>query len=204
MMLIANKPILQYVLENLKKNGITDFILTIGYLKEKISTYFGDGKKFGFSTEYLEEDEPRRTAGSILPAKGRVSGTFVVVMGDTLNDIRVKEMVSQHKKSKAIATMCVVAHKTKIEYGVVEVDGTGNVKGFVEKPTIEHYINAGTYVFESEVFNFIRDKEDFAKDVFPRLLKAGKKIHVYVHNGKWQDIGRVSDYERLKEQMEKT
>jgi len=201
MLPIANKPIVQYVIENLKKNGLVDLILTIGYLKEKIIDYFKDGKNIGLNIEYLIEDEPKMTAGSILPKKNEIKDTFVVIMGDTMNDIDVREMIAQHKKNKVIATMCVINHKTQVEYGVVDVKD-GIVEKFIEKPVIEHYINAGTYVFEPEIFNYIKDKEDFAKNVFPRILKSGKEIHVYVHNGKWQDIGRVSDYERLKEEME--
>lgn len=202
MLPIANKPIVQYVIENLKKNGLADLILTVGYLKEKIIDCFKDGKKFGLNIEYLIEDEPKMTAGSILAKKNEIKDMFVVVMGDTMNDINIREMIDQHKKNKALATMCVVKHKTQVEYGVVDVKNDV-IEKFIEKPVIEHYINAGTYIFEPEIFNHIKDKEDFAKDVFPRLLKCNKKIHVYVHEGKWQDIGRVSDYEGLKEEMEK-
>ncbi len=202
MLPIANKPIVQYLIENLKKNGLEDLILTVGYLNEKIMDYFKDGKKFGLNIEYLIEDEPKMTAGSILAKKNEIKDMFVVVMGDTMNDINIREMIDQHKKNKALATMCVVKHKTQVEYGVVDVKNDV-IEKFIEKPVIEHYINAGTYIFEPEIFNHIKDKEDFAKDVFPRLLKCNKKIHVYVHEGKWQDIGRVSDYEGLKEEMEK-
>ncbi len=201
MLLMAGKPILYYIVENLKKNGIGELILTIGYLKEKITDYFKDGKGFGLSIDYLVENEPKKTAGSILPKKNQIKETFVVVMGDTMNDINLREMINEHKKNKAMATICVINHKTQVEYGVVKVKDQ-IVEQFIEKPVIEHYINAGTYIFEPEIFDYIKDKEDFAKDVFPRLLKAGKKIHVYIHKGKWQDIGRISDYEKLKEEME--
>lgn len=202
MLSIANKPIVLYVMENLKKNGITELILTVGYLKEKIMDFFKDGKRFGFDIEYLIEDEPKMTAGSILPKKNQLTETFVVVMGDTITDINIKKMIEHHKKAKEIATICVVSHKTNIEYGVVKTNDSGFVKDFVEKPVLEQYINAGAYVFEPEIFNYIKDKEDFAKNVFPRLLKENKKIGIYIHQGKWCDIGRVSDYERLKKEME--
>lgn len=202
MLQISSRPIAHYVIENLKRNGISEFIATIGYLKERITEYFGDGRKMGVSIEYLVEDSPKKTAGSILPKKGQITEAFVVTMGDTISDINIKEMIKEHKRGGAIATMCVVKHKTVIEYGTVKFSG-GFVEKFEEKPTIEYYINAGTYIFEPEIFDYIREKEDFAKDVFPRLLKEGKKIRIYAHDGKWQDIGRVADYERLKGEMEK-
>lgn len=197
MLLVAGKPILHHVLENLKKHGITKITLTVGYLKEKIMNYFKDGKQLGLSVSYLIEDEPKKTAGSILDKKKEVKETFLVAMGDTINDVNIRAMQELHKKSKAIATMCVVKHQTKIEYGVVEIQNN-SVSGFVEKPVLNHYINAGIYILEPEIFNYIKEKEDFAKDVFPRLLKEGKKIAVYEHKGEWKDIGRVSDYEALK------
>lgn len=202
MLQIGNKPIVQYVIENLEKNGINEFVLTVGYLKEKIMEYLDAEKKSGTYIRYAVEDEPKKTAGSILPEKCSTKETFLVVMGDTINDINMKDMVKQHKKSRTIATICVVRHKTIIEYGTVKF-GNGLIEEFIEKPAIENYINAGVYVFEPEIFEYIKNGEDFAKDVFPRLLNTGKKIGVYIHNGKWQDIGRVSDYERLKEEMEK-
>ena len=193
---INGKPMMQYVLENLKKYGIKKCTITVGYLKEQIMQYFGNGASLGMELAYLIEDEPRKTAGSIVPKKDSLHETFVVVMGDTINDIDLKKMIEFHKKSKVIATMCVVKHETKIEYGVVNLHDHA-VESFLEKPVLEHFINAGTYIFEPEIFNYIKGKEDFAKDVFPRLLKEGKKIAVYTHEGHWQDIGRVRDYEVL-------
>ncbi len=196
MLPINGKPMLLFVLENLKKHGITHVTITVGYLKEQIMGYFKDGASFGLQIDYLIEHEPQKTAGSIIPKRGSIAGPFIVAMGDTVNDVSLTDMLEFHKKSKAFATMCVVKHTTSIEYGVVEVKNR-SVAAFVEKPVLEHYINAGIYVLEPAIFEYIRPKEDFAKDVFPRLLKEGKKIAVYEHTGKWQDIGRVSDYEAI-------
>jgi NDP-sugar pyrophosphorylase family protein len=163
--------------------------------------YFGDGGKFGMRIEYLVEKEAQNTAGSILPYKGRVKEPFMVVMGDHYTDVDVKSMAEFHQKNKAIATLGLLPHETKVEFGVVEMDGD-TVKRFVEKPVLTHTINIGMYVFEPEIFRFIKEKEDFAKDVFPRLLANGKRINGFTVQGEWDDVGRVADYERLKEQVE--
>ncbi len=198
MLMVGGKPILWYVISNLKKNGFSDLIFTVGYKKEQIMDYFGDGKKFGVKIEYAIEEEPKNTAGSILPYKGRVKETFVVVMGDQLTNIDIRALLSHHKKSKAVATVALQRNKIPLEYGVARVQG-GVITEFVEKPVIENFINTAIYIFEPGIFDYIKEKEDFGKNVLPRLLKEGKIITAYVFDEVWFDIGRVSDYERLNE-----
>lgn len=196
MLMLGGKPILQYVLENLKRCGIKDVVITCGYLHEQITKYFGDGSAFGLNISYSIEKEKMNTAGSLLNCKERPKETFVVAMGDHLTNIDMADMVKKHKKSGAIATIALYHVKTPLEYGVAKVHGN-NIVGFEEKPVLEHDYNTAIYVFEPEIFDFIKGKEDFAKDVFPRMLAAGKKINAYVFDAFWFDIGRVSDYERF-------
>ena len=198
MLPVGGKPILQYVVENLKRAGITDLVVTCGYKHEQIMSYFGDGKKFGVRIEYSVEKERMNTAGSILAYKGKVKETFVVVMGDHLTNLDLADMLKSHKKSGAMATMALYKSKMPLEYGVAKVEG-GSIVGFVEKPLLEHLYNTAIYVFEPAIFDYIREKEDFGKDVIPRILSERKKINAYVFEDVWFDIGRVSDYERLDE-----
>ncbi|MFH1221530.1 MAG: nucleotidyltransferase family protein [Candidatus Micrarchaeota archaeon] len=194
------KPILFYVVKNLKKAGLSDFLITTGYLHEKIEAYFGNGSKFEVKIEYSVEKERLNTAGSILPLKSKVDSTFVVVMGDHVTNIDMKEMIGQHKKGGCIATLALLRGKIPIEYGVAKVKN-GAVVEFQEKPMIENLYNVAIYVFEPEIFDYIKEKEDFAKDVFPRLLKSKKKINAYIFEKAWYDIGRVVDYERLNKEL---
>ena len=208
MLMLGGKPLLRYVLENLKRFGMKDLVITVGYKHEQITSYFRDGKKFGCSLVYLVEKESQNTAGSILPYKGKVKDTFVVVMGDHLTNIDMSKMLAHHKKTGAVATVAVSKDKLQLEYGVVNIgsnlgsDGSGDrIIGFSEKPLLEHFYNTAIYIFEPEVFNYIKEKEDFAKHVIPKLLKDGKKVVPFVFDGVWFDIGRTSDYERLNEIM---
>lgn len=198
MLVLGGKPILEYVLENLRRCGVKDATVTAGYMHEQITSHFGDGSKLGMKLDYAIEKERMNTAGSVLPLKGQVKGTFAVVMGDHLTDLDIADMAKQHKKSGAIATVALFRKKHPIEYGVATVDG-GAVTGFAEKPMLDHLYNTAIYVFEPEIFDYIKEREDFAKDVIPRLLSKGKKINAYVFEGVWFDIGRVSDYERFAE-----
>jgi len=195
------KPILYYVVENLKRAGLKDYVMTVGYLNEKIMDYFGDGEKFGVKIEYAVETEKMNTAGSILPMKEKIDDTFAVVMGDHITNIDMKEMIEHHRRSGCIATIALLKGKIPIEYGVAEVNNEGHVTEFREKPMIENLYNVAIYVFEPEVFKYIKEKEDFAKDVFPRMLGKKQKINAYVFEKTWYDVGRVVDYEKLNKEL---
>lgn len=197
MLPICGKPILQHILEHLKAGGITDITLFVGYLRQDIKDYFGDGKKLGLKLSYVEEEEERGTAGAIFHAKNP-SETFLVTMGDHLTDINLKEMLASHKKSGCIATIAVQEHNTRIEYGVIKTKKDGKVEEFQEKPVLMHKINTGIYLMEPEIFDYIKEKEDFAKNVFPRILSSGKCIGTYTLTGYWRDIGNVEEYESIK------
>jgi len=194
------KPILYYVIENLKRAGITEFVITAGYKYEKIVEYFGDGSRFGVRIEYSIEKEKLNTAGSLLPLRNKLNETFVVAMGDHITNINIREMIESHKKSRCIATIALLKGKIPIEYGVAEVKNNRIVE-FQEKPAIEKLYNTAIYVFEPGIFDYIKEKEDFAKDVFPRLLKMKREINAYVFEGLWHDVGRVVDYERLNKEL---
>lgn len=199
MLPVGGRPLLEYIIEHLKSGGITDIVLSVGHLREKIMNHFGDGKKFGVKIDYFIEDEALSTAGSIYPHKGKLKSTFLVLMGDQITNIDFKKMADAHKKSGAIVTIAAKTIHTPVEYGVIEVSAKGQISGFKEKPVLENLINTGIYILEPEALEYIKPKEDFAKNVFPRILEAGKKLQAYkMEKEYWLDIGRVSDYERVR------
>ncbi|MBI4399970.1 nucleotidyltransferase family protein [Candidatus Micrarchaeota archaeon] len=199
MLPLGKKPILEFVLNNLKSHGITEVILTVGYLKEQIKKYFGDGSKFGVKITYLEEERALNTAGSVLPGKDLVKETFLVLMGDHLTTVNLKKMVDFHKSKKAIATIGLKRQGLPLEFGIAKTDKTERVVSFEEKPIVETLVNAGIYIFEPEVFNYIKFGADFAMDVFPEMLAGKAPIYGYMFDDYWLDIGRINDYERINQ-----
>ncbi len=198
MLRLGNRPILEFVLLNLKRYGVKDFILTVGYLHDKILDYFGDGSKFGINIEYLVEDEKLNTAGSVLGAKDKLKDTFFVGMGDHITAINVDEMLKFHKQKGNLVTMALKMQGTPMEYGIVSMnDDDLTISTFLEKPILSNLINAGIYILEPEIFDYVKPKDDFAKDVFPRLLEKGKGISGYKFTEYWADIGRIHDYETM-------
>ena len=198
MLPLGKKPLLEYVLFSLKRAGITDMTLAVGYLHEQIKDYFGDGSQFGMKLRYSVEKEELGTAGAILPLKKEMSDTFVVMMGDHLSNVDIAKIVEFHKKHGAIATVALNRKGVPLEYGVADLEG-GRIVRFREKPIVENLVNTGIYVFEPRVFSYIKEKEDFANNVFPRLLDKGEKVFGYVFSDYWLDIGRATDYEQINQ-----
>ena len=198
MLPLGARPILQFVIENLKANGVTEMILTVGYLKEQIMDYFGDGSKFGVKITYSEEKEELNTAGSILPKRAMIDGTFLVVMGDHLTSINLKNFMEFHRKKGGIATIGFKKQGVPLEYGIADIQD-GHVAQFKEKPIVENLINSGIYAFEPEIYNYIKPNSDFARDVFPALMASKKPINAFVFDEFWMDIGRMHDYEKIHE-----
>ena len=196
MLPLGKKPILEYVLSRIKAAGITEIYLATGYLHEQIEAYFGDGSKFGLKLAYSVETAELGTAGSIIPLMGKMDETFVVMMGDHLSNLEIKDLIEFHKKGKRIATIALNKKGVPLEYGVADLKDDEIIR-FREKPIVENYINTGVYVFEPEIYEYIKPGEDFAKQVFPRLLESGQKIGGFVFSDYWLDIGRTTDYEHV-------
>ena len=199
MLPLGKKPILQYVLASLKRAGVTEAYLTVGYLHEQIEDYFKEGNKMGIKLHYSIEKSEMGTAGSILPLEKKMDAPFVVMMGDHLSNLDIAAVIAAHKKSGNIATIALNKKGVPLEYGVADLDASGNVERFREKPIVENYVNTGVYVFEPEIFKYIKPGEDFANNVFPRLLESGKKIGGFVFTDYWLDIGRTTDYESINQ-----
>ncbi len=162
--------------------------------------HFKDGSDFGVKIEYFVEDEPLSTAGALYPHKSKLSERFLVLMGDHVTNINIEKFISTHQKTGAIATIAAKKHKTSLEYGVIEADDSKRITSFSEKPVINYLLNTGMYVLEPKIFDYIKPKEDFARNVFPKMLSAGENLSVHKFSREyWIDIGRVKDYERMRE-----
>jgi mannose-1-phosphate guanylyltransferase/phosphomannomutase len=130
MMPIMDKPVMEYTVELLKKNGITDIGVTLQYLPDEITGYFGDGKDFGVNMRYFIEETPLGTAGSVKNAEAFLDDTFIVISGDALTDIDLSKAIAYHKKKQSMATLVLKEVPVPLEFGVVVTDNNGKVTGF--------------------------------------------------------------------------
>jgi len=201
MLPLGRKPILEFVINNLKRSGFKDIVLTVGYLKERIIEHFGDGSAWGVDITYSEETSEMNTAGSILTLKDTVKGTFVVVMGDHLTTLNIKKMVDFHRKKGGIGTLGLKKQGVPLEYGIAKLDEEDRIVKFEEKPIVQNLVNSASYVFEPEIYRYIEPNFDFARDVFPAVLAAKKKLFGYVFDEYWMDIGRIHDYDNVNQMI---
>jgi mannose-1-phosphate guanylyltransferase len=112
--------------------------------------------------------------------------------------VDISEIVKSHKKSRCIATVALNKKGVPLEYGVADVEGSRIIR-FREKPIVENLVNAGIYAFEPKIFDYIQEKDDFASNVFPRLLEKGESINSFIFSDYWLDVGRTADYEQINQ-----
>ncbi len=194
LMPIINKPILQYIIELLKKHGITDISMSLGYMAGKIIETFGNGKDLGVNLRYSIEKEPLGTAGGVKAAAENFKEDFLVISGDAFTDYDLSELISFHKNHGKLVTIAAARVKDPSAFGVMLLNGAGKVRSFIEKPKepLSNIASTGIYVMKSEILKKIPDGFcDFARDVFPKIKG---QIYAKVMNGYWSDIGTLLSY----------
>ena len=202
MVLVANKPIMQYNIELLRKYGIKDLIANIHYFPEQVENYFGDGSSFGVNLRYSFEEDLLGTAGGVkrMAQLSKIDGTFIVISSDILTDVNIGRMLAYHKKKKAAATIALTPVDDVTQFGVVVLDGNEKITEFQEKPSSKEaksdLVNTGIYIFEPEMLNIIPEKFcDFGKEIFPRLVSDKAPFYGYKMIEYWNDVGGI---EKLK------
>ncbi|MBU4241999.1 MAG: nucleotidyltransferase family protein, partial [Nanoarchaeota archaeon] len=198
---LQGKPILQHAIDLMKRHGIAEIYLSIGYKGDKIKEYFGDGSRFGVKIIYIEENEPLGTAGPLRLAKKYLTETFVMCNADELKNIDLMDMFLFHKEKNAKATIALTTVPDPSLYGVAKLQGNW-IMEFLEKPQNppSNLINAGLYILEPEVIDMV--PEGFAmieKQIFPKIA-AEKNLLGYSFTGQWMDTGTMERYARAQEE----
>jgi mannose-1-phosphate guanylyltransferase len=211
---LIRKPILASIIEHLKRYGVDQIIVTTSHLAPKIENYLRDGELLGVQNAYSFEG--LLTGGKIQGlALGSAGGmkkiqdfsgffddTFIVVCGDALIDLDFEKVLLFHREKNSIATI-VLKEVPLIEvskYGVVQVNESGRIIKFQEKPTpdkaISTMINTGIYIFEPAVFDYIPPEVhyDIGNHLFPALAEAGLPFYGVNIPFQWLDIGTITDY----------
>ncbi|HEX3030057.1 MAG TPA: mannose-1-phosphate guanyltransferase [Clostridia bacterium] len=197
---IANKPVMEHIIELLRKYNLKDVAVTLQYMPELIKEYFGDGKDFGINLHYYVEKTPLGTAGSVKNAEDFLDDAFVVISGDALTDIDLEKAIEFHNQKGSMATLILKKVDIPLEYGVVVTDDEGRITRFLEKPSwgevFSDTVNTGVYILSPEIFKYYKKNElfDFSKDLFPILLKDRQPMYGYVTEDYWCDIGDLKAY----------
>lgn len=202
MLKVGGKPILETILATFLKAGFRNFYFSTHYLPEVIKEYFGDGSSFGCSIKYIHEGKPMGTGGALgLLPRDLPDLPIIMINGDILTKVNLTELLEDHKDKKCLATMCVTQYQYQVPYGVIkELDG--NVVGVDEKPVHSFFVNAGIYVFETELLNLI--ERNIKIDMPTLLLKRvdeGDKVNLFPIHEYWLDIGQVKEFEKAQKDI---
>jgi NDP-mannose synthase len=203
LMPIGDMPILEILLRQMKRAGITDVVLTVGYLANLMHLFFQDGERLGMNITYSYETAPLGTSGPLANVE-ELDDTFLVTNGDVLTTLDLSDLIAFHKAEGAIATIASHKRKINIDLGVIQFDDGHRVKGYVEKPSFDYLVSMGIYVFEPRVLDYIPQGQylDFP-DLVLKMIAAGEKVSGYVFDGYWEDLGRPDDYERASGDFER-
>ena len=208
LMPVGDRPVLDIVVRQLKRDGFEKITIATGYLAELIETFFRDGENYGIPIDYYRESEPLGTVGALSLIDG-LDDDFLVINGDTLTDMNYAELIARHTASGAAATIATTTREVQISLGVLHFEENGSheshkLTGYTEKPKIEYQASMGVYCFSPRAVDFIESGErlDFP-DLILRLIAAGEEVRGWMSSDYWLDIGRHDDYEQAQAEFER-
>jgi NDP-sugar pyrophosphorylase family protein len=201
---IFNRAFLYYQIEQLRQiPEIDEVILSLNYQPRRIEEMFGDGAEMGIKIRYVVEPQPLGTAGAVRYAGESLTDSVLVFNGDVLTQVDLPAVLRLHRERQARATIVLTPVENPAAYGLVETDGAGNVRRFLEKPSADettgNTINAGIYVLEPDTFDRIPQGRSWSieRSYFPSLIERGERFVAHVAPGYWIDIGTPAKYRQV-------
>jgi mannose-1-phosphate guanylyltransferase len=195
---LVDRPFIAYMLEWVHAHGINDVVMSCGFLATAVRNVLGDGSQYGLRLRFIEEPEPRGTAGALKFAEDLLDERFLMLNGDVLTDIDLTAQIAQHEASGATATLALVPVDDPTAYGLVRCHDDHAVKEFVEKPSADQIdsklISAGAYVLERAVLDRIPPDRNVSieREVWPQLVGDG--LYGFAADAYWLDIGTPERY----------
>lgn len=193
---VAGRPLIEYGLLLLKAHGITEVIINLHHLGEKIRAALGDGSIYGLHITYLPEDPILETGGGIKNAQTLLDGeTFVVLNSDTIVDLDLGALRAFHLQNRATATLVLRPDPEAARYGILETDASGRIRRFLDQPAtvsdpLSPYMFTGVQMLEPRVFNFMPEVKPFSttRETYPRMLHASEPLYGFIHPGVWMVV----------------
>jgi NDP-mannose synthase len=194
LMPVGDRAILEIVLDQLATSGVNRITLSVGYLSHLIRAVLNGHWEERLQIEYVHENEPLGTAAPLKLVSG-LDDTFIVMNGDVLTALDLRELVRDHWRTGSLLTIATHERRVKIDYGIIHRDETNRIIAFEEKPEISAQVSMGVYVMEPEVLDFISDERMDFPELVQALLEAGLPVSSYPYDGLWFDLGRQDDFQ---------
>lgn len=195
MLKVGNKPILQTIIENFKKNGFGNFIVCVNYKSKIIKNYFGNGKKFDVKIDYIEEKVQMGTAGALSLIKKNFKEPFFLINGDLLTNLDFEKIIDFHNKHNSMATMSIAEYNFISPYGEVVLKNL-NITSIKEKPKHKFYVNAGIYLLDPRCLKLVPKKYYDIPTLFTKIISKNYKTVSFPLGEYWVDIGRMNDFKK--------
>jgi mannose-1-phosphate guanylyltransferase len=195
---LVDRPFISYMLEWLYEHGVRDVIMSCGFLATSVREVLGDGSDMGIDLRFVEEPDPRGTAGALKLAEPMLDERFLMLNGDVLTDIDLTSQIAQHEATGASATLALVPVADPSAYGLVLLEEDRSVREFLEKPGADrvesNLISAGAYVLERSILDLVPGDRNVSieREVWPLLV--GKGLYGFPSEGYWLDIGTPARY----------
>lgn len=199
LMPVGSKPVLELLLQWLRRNGTRDAYITTGHLGHLIRSFCGDGRQWDLRITYTKETEPLGTVGALSLLQDELDSTFFVVNGDVLTDLNLNAFAAFHREHGGPLTIATVRRSIQMDFGIIE-DHAGRVARFREKPILTHTVSTGIYCMEPSILDHIPAGVPFGfDDLMLCMLERGSPVRTFLHSGLWLDIGRVEDFHKAQE-----
>jgi mannose-1-phosphate guanylyltransferase len=195
---LVDRPFISFMLEWLGQHGVDDVIMSCGFLATSVRNVLGDGSELGIRLRFVEEPDPRGTAGALKFAEPMLDERFLMLNGDVLTDIDLTEQIAQHERTAAKATLALVPVADPTAYGLVHLHEDRSVRDFLEKPSSDaidtNLISAGAYVLEREILELVPPDRNVSieREVWPLLV--GNGLYGFPSEAYWLDIGSPERY----------
>lgn len=205
---IGDKPVIEHQIVLLKKYGIKEIHLLLGYLGSQIEDYFGDGKKWGVNIHYHYERAPLGRTGALLQIQEKLKEDFLFLSGDVMMNFDVKKFIDWHREKKdTIASVIVHPSDHPLDSDLVETNAESKITFLLLKPHTQevHFKNLGiasVFIFSPKIFSYIPKnmKSDFEKDVLPVVLKSSGNVYAYKTSEYIKDMGTLERLEKVRKE----
>jgi NDP-sugar pyrophosphorylase family protein len=198
---VGDRSILDIVLAQLRRAGVTRVTMAVNHLAHLIMAYFGDGSRWGLEIDYSREEKPLSTIAPLKLIKD-LPETFFVMNGDVLTDLDLNRLYEHHRANDADITVATFERDARVDFGVLRTDASHRVVGFEEKPVYHFSVSMGVYVMSRRLLDIVPADRPFGFDHLMLACIAQKRRAItYPHGGYWLDIGRPDDYEEANEKI---
>lgn len=202
---LGDKPILQIIIEHLKKFHISDLIFATGWHSELIETYFGKGEKFGIKIAYVKESKPLGTAGPLSLAKNLLvdQEPFLLMNGDVVTKININKLLAYHNKNNFDLTIGTAEYKQRLPFGTIIVKNK-RVEQFIEKPLTSWKISTGIYLLNKDIVDFIPKNKFFSMpSLIKKLITNKRSVGVYAIKEYWAAVENIAQLEEINKNLRK-